>query len=895
MCKKLIIICFTLAVVVFSVPASAASPVSPYNPLKVDIDGGGVSTPAPGWHSWLFASNWTGPVSKEFDMGGPPWENPIAELNVYRKNKTPNNTGFSRNRSGGFAAVGPNPLGEPIEYSPTGKGFGTNYVKLTITQLAPCTEYRFLLWSYERREVWSCAPANPDAKYGVWSTTNPKEWLDTHGYSGFGGEPNGYSPITPVPNPPTGASGMPAELAALVVAEGGRASIMAPLNDNNDFLGGSKYLVSFSATTDGDGTISIYGWIDPTDWRGAMHMPLNGFAISTPVSNEPPSPPTFEPDGGGYITDRTNQQVVIRCATSEATIHYTMNGLDPTEGDPIIESGGSVAVTFDPPTTLKAKAFQDDWTPSDVKTAVYYRSFIRYVSTSGSDDNNGLSWATAKRTVQAAIDVAQADDEIWVAAGTYLPTGTDDRTISFVMGPGVAIYGGFAGIETTRDQRNWVTNQTILSGDIGTQDNNSDNSYHVVVGANGATLDGFTITGGNANENDTDFGGGMHNVNSSPTVANCAFIGNSAYGGLESYGGGMGNDNSSPTVTNCTFSSNITNFGGGMGNIFSSHPIVTNCTFSGNSATYAGGGMGNHESSNPTVTNCTFTDNSAYNDSGGGMYNETDCSPIVTGCAFSGNSAAYGGGGMENTCGMDNEPSNPIVTNCTFSQNSAYYGGGMDNYGSSPIVINCTFTTNSASDSGGGMDNYQSSPMVTNNIFWSNTATNGPQIYDDDLSSSTVAYSDVQDGWAGAGTGNINADPYFVGSGNYRLLSGSPCIDAGNNNSVPLDYADLDSDGSTTEPIPFDLDGFERFIDDLCTTNTGNGTSPIVDMGAYEFLRSNINHDGAVNFEDFAIFALQWLETDCGECCGAELTCDGQVNWADLRELTKWWLAGTAP
>jgi hypothetical protein len=315
--------------------------------------------------------------------------------------------------------------------------------------------------------------------------------------------------------------------------------------------------------------------------------------------------------------------------------------------------------------------------------------------------------------------------------------------------------------------------------------------------------------------------------------------------------------------------------------------------------------MANHESSNPTVTNCTFTDNSADNDSGGGMFNETDCSPIVTSCTFSGNQA-WNGGGMENTCGMANMSSNPTVTNCTFTNNSAfYYGGGMDNYQSSPsvtncifsgnsasygggmenyesnpTVTNCTFTGNTSSDYGGGMDNYQSSPMVTNSIFWSNTPTNGPQIYDY-LSSSTVAYSDIQ-GELLPGPGNINANPCFVGSGNYRLLPGSPCIDAGNNNAVPA--------GVTT-----DLDGFPRFIDDLLTSNTGNGIPPIVDMGAYEFLRSDINYDGTVNSVDFALFASQWLQTGCGECGGADLPGDGQVNWADLRELAKWWLAGTAP
>jgi hypothetical protein len=90
------------------------------------------------------------------------------------------------------------------------------------------------------------------------------------------------------------------------------------------------------------------------------------------------------------------------------------------------------------------------------------------------------------------------------------------------------------------------------------------------------------------------------------------------------------------------------------------------------------------------------------------------------------------------------------------------------------------------------------------------------------------------------GTGNINADPCFVDANgpdgiagteddNLSLLSNSPCIDAGDNNSVPPDYADLDGDGDTTEPTPLDLDYRPRFMDGDCND------SNIVDMGAYEF------------------------------------------------------------
>jgi hypothetical protein len=302
----------------------------------------------------------------------------------------------------------------------------------------------------------------------------------------------------------------------------------------------------------------------------------------------------------------------------------------------------------------------------------------------------------------------------------------------------------------------------------------------------------------------------------------------------------------------------------------------------------SGGGMFNYQSS-PIVTNCTFSGNSAeyY---GGGMSNINNSSPMVTNCAFSGNDATYGGG-MHT---LNN--SNPTVTNCTFSGNAAIsWGGGMRNFGSSPTVTNCTFSGNTVKyQSGGGMHNYDSSPTITNCIFWGDAPD---EIYDV-RSSSIVSYSDVQGGWPG--TGNIDADPNFahVITLNLRLLPSSPCIDAADNNSVPPDMADLDSDGNTVEPTPFDLNDFPRFVDDLCTVDTGNpGTPgpPVIDMGAYEFLPADIDSNGTVDLRDLCIFTLHWAETDCGRCGGANMTCDGIVDWNDVRELVAHWLAGAEP
>ena len=417
-------------------------------------------------------------------------------------------------------------------------------------------------------------------------------------------------------------------------------------------------------------------------------------------------------------------------------------------------------------------------------------------------------------TIQAGINAASSGDTVQVAAGTY--------NENITMKSGVVIQGAGQGV-------------SIIDGG----DNGSVVTATDVDSA--AKLDGFTITNGkefngggmnNSNSSPTvsnctfsgnsasivfsvGEGGGMYNVNSSPTVTNCIFSGNDATG----LGGGMHNSMSSPTVTNCTFSENTAHQGGGMYNLQSS-PTVTNCTFSGNSsdATAPGGGMRNEDSS-PTVTNCSFFNNTAGNN-GGGMANYADSSPTVTNCTFSGNSAPFYGGGMYNA------GSSPIVANCIFYHNyvgSPQIGWDMANLGSSsPTVINCTFW-NEAGDS---MYNENSSPTVTNCILWGHFE----MIYNGAGASPVVTYSDVPY----PGTGNINADPMFVdpdgpdnilgnSDDNFHLRTSSPCIDAGDNSAPALPATDFEGD--------------DRRIDDPKVPDTGSGTPPIVDMGADEYVR----------------------------------------------------------
>jgi len=478
---------------------------------------------------------------------------------------------------------------------------------------------------------------------------------------------------------------------------------------------------------------------------------------------------------------------------------------------------------------------------------------VMYVDQDAAGLQTGASWTNALTTLQDPLQVSEAC-EIWVAEGVYYPdvggSQTDnDRNATFELKSGVALYGGFAGTETARNQRNWAANVTVLSGDIDGNDITDPtgvvtntvnvigaNSYHVVTGSSvesSAILDGFTITAGvayDANSIDPhNKGGGMYISNGSPTLVHVTFSGNQA--GL---GGGMynvsGND-SAPILMNVTFSNNRGYDGGGMHN-YNSDPKLMDVNFSGNIGEYGGGMIDIFGS--PTLTNVTFYGNSGLT-TGGGVF-ENHSSAVLINVRFEGNSAGHGGG-------MSAWDSSPTLTNVTFRDNVADgscgycgFGGGLWNILSSPTLTNVTFSHNSASHSGGGMYNLDSiNHTISNSILWGNTSE---QILNAGSSHPVISYSLVQGGCPAGSLCDhlLDVDPRIVNaaSGDLRLTRTSPAIDAGNNAAVPPDSVDLDGDGNTTEPLPYDLASMPRFIDAPDVPNTGSGTPPIVDLGAYE-------------------------------------------------------------
>jgi predicted outer membrane repeat protein len=263
---------------------------------------------------------------------------------------------------------------------------------------------------------------------------------------------------------------------------------------------------------------------------------------------------------------------------------------------------------------------------------------------------DGLTWQTAFQSLQEALSAASKNDEIWVARGTYYPDATD-QTKSFTLKEDVALYGGFAGTETARQERNFRKNL-------------------IVMGADRAILDGFTVSDAYGTDkprmhlvpadilkNDMAVGGGMRNFMVSPIVRNVVFKNNySPKGGAvynvhkagadqatfinvdfidnvaELRGGGVSNDlGAMPRFINCRFIGNRSNDkGGGLYNDFAASPLIFNALFTGNSAVSAGG-IGNDGGSAPLLVNVSITGNKASSELGPGLYQGTgaNSNPIL--------------------------------------------------------------------------------------------------------------------------------------------------------------------------------------------------------------------------------------------------------------------------
>ncbi|TZF84858.1 T9SS type A sorting domain-containing protein [Pedobacter sp. BS3] len=335
------------------------------------------------------------------------------------------------------------------------------------------------------------------------------------------------------------------------------------------------------------------------------------------------------------------------------------------------------------------------------------RATVRYVTPTGAGDKSGTSWDKASDDIQAMINASSSGDQIWLAAGTYLPTviaynGTTSRDKAFVLKSGVAIYGGFAGGETLLSARNYTTNVCILSGDLDGS-TGTDDTYHVVIGASLNTstiLDGVTISGGRANGSSS------------------AFISTGTFEFYKDRAAGIYLRSSKPQLSNIIIKDNISSGGGAGGYFYTSSPTVTNATIVNNTAGGNGGGLFFYGTSSvptsPEFSNSAFSNNTAV--SGGAIYISSNSSPTFTAVSFTGNTASTSyGGAIYNTSGL-------TIDGSTFDQNSSYSrGGAIYDSGSATTITNTLFSSNSTNTgSGGAVYISSNSPVLSNIKFYNN-------------------------------------------------------------------------------------------------------------------------------------------------------------------------------
>ena len=250
-----------------------------------------------------------------------------------------------------------------------------------------------------------------------------------------------------------------------------------------------------------------------------------------------------------------------------------------------------------------------------------------------------------------------------------------------------------------------------------------------------------------------------------------------------------------------------------------------------------------------TALRCLFDDNrSSWTGGAIGLYGEGRESHLSQ-CVFVGNVASSGSAVWFDSAEM-------TIDGCLFFENgtasdgatirSAGFGGGLG------LVIRNSTIVNNNSQYGGAVAGGSRELVLQNSILWGNLSGGGLTNvsftggfgFIGDSPNVRVERCNLEGGLAsvfvvnGALVANdiTNADPMFVnaGAGNYRLDVGSPCIDAGSNFFLPRDRLDVDGDFMSGETLGFDLDGNARQVDDPLVPDTGAGSKPMTDLGAFE-------------------------------------------------------------
>ena len=422
-----------------------------------------------------------------------------------------------------------------------------------------------------------------------------------------------------------------------------------------------------------------------------------------------------------------------------------------------------------------------------------------------------------------------------------------------------------------------------------------------------------TFVSNTFSDNRGDYGGGICcENNASPMILRNTFIGNVA----PSSGGAICVFEGSPAIVGNVMTANSSWHGGGGVEQIEGDVVIADNTVIGNSARAHGAGITLGPQRSTAVGN-TIVDNQGYG---------AIACPFSSLTIISSNTLCGSNGGITASDLFGSVLGNTIIGNTAVSAvlleyssvalsgnliagNSSSFGaGGIDISDSSVATIsNCTVIGNSAESSAGGIACFNlSTAIVANSILAGNKSPDDSEAnvsgsYECYRSSLTIKHSIISGGrdavavegysslnWLG---GNIDADPLFIDPGHwddagtpgdtsddtfvlgdYHLLPGSPCIDAGTN--------DVDNpDTPKIETLPdTDIAGLPRVID-------GNlDGMPTVDIGAYEYLPGDVNYDGKVNVLDLLLVRNSMGRDPASslEARKADVNADGAVNVEDL-------------
>jgi parallel beta-helix repeat protein len=471
--------------------------------------------------------------------------------------------------------------------------------------------------------------------------------------------------------------------------------------DSDLFLGSSPTLTFDSSNWNLEQTVQVLARADSDSTNGTATLVLSadGISLNSVPLTEFDSGTTIQSDL--YLTGVVTNSLGVGIAGVE--ISFSNSGGSVTS-DAMgafvhrLSSGWSGDITPSKdnftftPASVAVSSLSDDQLGLEFNGS---QPTVLYVNTSATGGGDGSSWNNAYTDLGDALNAKVLYDEVWVAQGTYKPGVV--RSAKFIIPPNKQVFGGFNGTESIRSERDPTNNQTILSGDLGIENDYSDNAYHVVVPLQNSLLDGFTIKDGNASEN---FGDGDD----------------------RGKGGGLYAHSTTFSIVNCTFSDNIAKQGGAAIYFINSNATISACTFADNSANSIGyGGALLIEDSNISITDSIFHNNlSAYQ---GGAIRWTNSVGNVTDSNFTQNqnTLSNGAGAMY----LDNSP--VTFDNCIFSENSTLannYGGAIKLFNSSASFSNSLFIRNTCSQSSAGAIYIDSSsnPTFLNNEFKYNSA-----------------------------------------------------------------------------------------------------------------------------------------------------------------------------